>query len=32
MMRLVNHSATAAHWSRAQYDRVLAELRDGWRL
>lgn len=22
MMRLVNHSATAAHWSREQYDRV----------
>jgi ribosomal-protein-alanine N-acetyltransferase len=22
MMRLANHSATAAHWSRAQYDRV----------
>jgi len=22
MMQLVNHSATAAHWSRAQYDRV----------
>jgi ribosomal-protein-alanine N-acetyltransferase len=25
MMRLVNHSATAAHWSRAQYDRVFGE-------
>jgi len=25
MMRLVNHSATAAHWSRAQYDRLLSE-------
>jgi len=22
MMKLVNHSATAAHWSREQYDRV----------
>ena len=22
MMQLVNHSATAAHWSREQYDRV----------
>jgi ribosomal-protein-alanine N-acetyltransferase len=22
MMRLVNHSATAAHWSREQYDQV----------
>jgi ribosomal-protein-alanine N-acetyltransferase len=22
MMRLVNHSATAAHWSREQYERV----------
>jgi ribosomal-protein-alanine N-acetyltransferase len=22
MMRLMNHSATAAHWSREQYDRV----------
>ena len=25
MMRLVNHSATAAHWSRAQYDRVFGD-------
>jgi len=25
MMRLVNHSATAAQWSRAQYDRVFGE-------
>ena len=25
MMRLVNHSATAAHWSHAQYDRVFGE-------
>jgi [ribosomal protein S18]-alanine N-acetyltransferase len=25
MMRLVNHSATAAHWSREQYDRVFGE-------
>ena len=22
MMRLMHHSATAAHWSREQYDRV----------
>jgi ribosomal-protein-alanine N-acetyltransferase len=25
MMRLVNHSATAAHWSREQYERVFGE-------
>ena len=25
MMRLVNHSATAAHWSREQYERVFDE-------
>ena len=25
MMRLVTHSATAAHWSREQYDRVFGE-------
>jgi ribosomal-protein-alanine N-acetyltransferase len=25
MMQLVNHSATAAHWSREQYDRVFGE-------
>jgi ribosomal-protein-alanine N-acetyltransferase len=25
MMTLVNHSATAAHWSRGQYDRVFGE-------
>jgi ribosomal-protein-alanine acetyltransferase len=25
MMRLVNHSATAAHWSREQYDRVFGD-------
>jgi [ribosomal protein S18]-alanine N-acetyltransferase len=25
MMKLVNHSATAAHWSRAQYDRLFGE-------
>jgi [ribosomal protein S18]-alanine N-acetyltransferase len=25
MMRLVSHSATAAHWSREQYDRVFGE-------
>ncbi|HST12647.1 MAG TPA: ribosomal protein S18-alanine N-acetyltransferase [Terriglobales bacterium] len=25
MMRLVNHSATAAHWSREQYDHVFGE-------
>ena len=25
MMKLVNHSATAAHWSRAHYDRVFGE-------
>jgi [ribosomal protein S18]-alanine N-acetyltransferase len=25
MMQLVNHSATAAHWSRGQYDRVFGE-------
>jgi ribosomal-protein-alanine N-acetyltransferase len=25
MMRLVNHSATAAHWSRAQYDHLFGD-------
>ena len=25
MMRLVNHSATAAHWSREQYDQVFGD-------
>lgn len=25
MMQLVNHSATAAHWSREQYDHVFGE-------
>jgi [ribosomal protein S18]-alanine N-acetyltransferase len=25
MMRLVNHSATAAHWSREQYDQVFRD-------